>query len=189
MNLPQRTDKNGICFELGKEVLEVEQDFFQLVPTIQELWILNPACRLYLSESDTDLFQKNHVLIRGLFDTAAEEFARNLHLRFLHLDTEIACDGNYFERGIDIITLHFYRDGSACIHQDERCQGISAGNTGGGEVSFDLPKDFYLNMSTKDIAEKCWGNCYSDILKKGILERLIKQAKYKNGFLLDYSKR
>ena len=155
MNLPERTDPRGVCFELGDEVEEVEQGFFELVPTICELWILNPECRLYLSEVEKELFQKNNVLIRGAFDTSAEAFAKENHLRFLHTDTVIAREGDYFERGIDILTLCFYQDGSAYINQDEKCQGISAGNTGGGEVNINLPKDFYKTMSAKDVAGLC----------------------------------
>lgn len=40
MNLPERTDPNGICFELSEEVEEVEQGFFELVPTICEFRML-----------------------------------------------------------------------------------------------------------------------------------------------------
>ena len=169
MNLPERTDPNGICFELSEEVEEVEQGFFELVPTICEFRMLNPDCRLYLSEEEKELFQKNNVLIRGAFDTSAEVFAKENRLRFLHTDTVIAREGDYFERGIDILTLCFYQDGSAYINQDEKCQGISAGNTGGGEVDINLPKDFYKTMSAKDVAGMCWRNCYNDILERGIV--------------------
>ena len=188
MNLPERTDPNGICFELGEEAEEVEQGFFELVPTIRELRMLNPNCRLYLSEAEKELFQKNNVVIRGAFDTSAEAFAKKNRLRFLHADTEIAREGNYFERGIDILTLCFYQDGSAYINQDEKCQGISAGNTGGGEVNIHLPEYFYKTMSAKDVAGLCWGNCYDEILKRGILNSMMKKAAERNGFLHDFSR-
>ena len=70
-----------------------------------------------------------------------------------------------------------------------KCQGISAGNTGGGEVNINLPKDFYKTMSAKNVAGMCWGNCYNDILERGILNSLMKKAAKKNGFLQDYSKK
>ena len=34
MNQPERTDPSGVSFELGEDVEEVEQGFFELVPTI-----------------------------------------------------------------------------------------------------------------------------------------------------------
>jgi hypothetical protein len=38
-------------------------------------------------------------------------------------------------------------------------------------------------MSAKDVAGMCWGNCYNDILERGILNSLMKKAAKKNGFL------
>ena len=188
MKRPQRTDPDGVALELGAEIEEVEQGFFELLPTIDELWILNPQCRVSLSDEDAELFRKNDVTVRGVFDTAAERFARKYGLRFLHLDTELAHAGDYYEMGVDIISLRFYSDGSAYIHQDCRCQGISAGNTGGGEVSFDLPEDFYLTETPSDIAEQCWGSCRKPILANGTLASLLKKAQRKKGFLIDFRK-
>lgn len=101
----------------------------------------------------------------------------------------IAREGDYFERGIDILTICFYPDGSAYINQDEKCHGISAGNTAGGEIDINLPEDFYKTMSAKDVAGMCWGNCYEEILKRGILNSLMKKAVKKNGFFQDYTKK
>lgn len=189
MNSSQRTDPDGVCFELGKDVEEVEPDFFQLVPTIDELWILNPKCGLLLSEADSELFKKNRVLFRGEFGSAAEKLAKKLGLCFLHTDAELARQGDYYDRGVDVITLRFYSDGSAYINQDCRCQGISAGNTGGGELDFDLPDDFYKTMTAEEIAGMCWGSCYDRILEKGVLAQLLKEAKANNGFYKDFSKK
>ena len=187
MDSPRRTDPDGICFQLGEEVKEVEADFFEVVPTIRELWMLNPKCRLHMTDATLALFRKNDLLFRGAYDSSAERLARTHHFRFLHLDTEIACVGDYYERGNDLITLRFRDDGSAYIHQDCRCQGISAGNTGGGELSFDLPKDFYLKMTAEEVADMCWGSCRSEIVGRGTLRALMEKAKEKKGFLLDFS--
>ena len=186
MNDSLRTDPAGICFELGEEVETVEAGFFQLVPTIYELWILNPKCHIYMTDEDIALFKKNDVRIRGAFDSAAENFAKQYQLQFLHINTILARKGDYFQGGIDIISLCFYGDGSAYINQNCMCQGSSAGSTGGGEVDFNLPDDFYLTMTDEDIAGQCWGSCYAEILKKGILRSLMKKAKTKKGFLIDY---
>ena len=181
------TDPAGICFELSDEVEKVEQGFFEMLPTIREIRINNPECMICMTDETVRLFQTNKVLIRGGFDTAAERFAREYALRFLHLDAEIGRAGDYFERGVDIITLCFYSDGSAYINQDCRCQGISAGNTGGGEVDFDLPADCYLTMTASDVAALCWGTCYEKIVG-GPLGAILKRAKEKNGFYFDFSK-
>ena len=185
MNSPDRTDPNGVAFELGEEVVEVEPDFFEIVPTIDELWIINPECNINMTDKTLKLFQKNKVIIRGKYDTAAEKYAREYHLRFLHLDVVLASVGDFYERsGIDIITLRFYSDGSPYIHQDCRCQGSSAGSVGGGEISFDLPKKFYLKMTADEIADRCW---HSETIKEnGILKDFIEKAKEKKGCFLDF---
>ena len=187
MDRKERTDPEGVALELGEDVKEVERGFFEILPTLDALWILNPKCTVSLTEGERAMFRKNNVLIRGVYDASAEQFAKKEHLRFLHLDVKLAAVGDYFERGKDIITLRFRGDGSAYIHQDCRCQGSSAGSTGGGEVSFDLPKDFYLTMQAEDIAEKCWGSCYAEILRRGTLAAFIAKAGQKQGFLLDYT--
>ena len=186
MNNKLRTDPAGIAFELGKEIEEVEPDFFEIVPTINALWIINPKCHIHMTDATVKLFRNNDIVLRGVYDSVAEKLAKEYHLRFLHLDVELASVGDYFERGKDIITLRFYSDGSAYIHQDCRCPGISAGSIGGGENSFDLKKDFYLTMDAKEIANKCWGSCYKEILGNGKLSSIINKAKKKKGFYLDF---
>ena len=184
MHMPERTRPQGVCLELKEDVEEVEKGFFELLPTITELRIMNPDCRVNMDEESVKLFKKNNVLIRGPFDSAAESFAKKYNLRFLHADTKLAHAGDYFDRGVYIITLFFRSDGSAYINQDCRYQGSSAGNDGGGEMDFDLPKDFYKTMSAEDVADLCWGSCYSKIISNGILADLIAKARKKGGFLL-----
>ena len=186
MDSPARIDPQGVALGLDEEIKEVEPDFFDLLPTIDEVWIHNPECRLHMTEKTIRLFQDNHVILRGVYDSAAERLARQYHLRFLHLDVELASAGDYFERGVDIITVRFREDGSAYIHQDCRCQGSSAGSIGGGEVSFDIPRDFYLTKTPEEIADMCWLSRL--IISNGTLAAFMKKAKSKNGFLLDFTK-
>ena len=181
-----RVDPRGVALGLGEEIREVEPDFFELLPTISSVWINNPECDLHMTEKTAALFQKNRVILRGVYDTAAERLAREYRLRFLHLDVKLASVGDYFEHGADIITLRFREDGSAYLHQDCRCQGISAGNTGGGEVSVDIPDDFYLSLTCEELADMCWHT--GDVIANGVLAAFLEQAKSKGGFLLDFTK-
>ena len=105
INHPQRTDPKGICFELGEDIEDVEIDFFDLLPTLNQLWILNPKCNIYMTDTTAAMFKKNNVLIRRKFDSSAEGIARNCKLRFLHADVEIARVGDYFDHGVNIVTL------------------------------------------------------------------------------------
>ena len=187
MNEQIRVDPQGVALGLDGEVKEVEPDFFDLLPTINSVWLHNPECELHMTEKTIALFRKNSVVLRGAYDTAAERLAREYRLRFLHLDVELVSLGDYFERGVDIITLRFFDNGSAYIHQDCRCQGSAPGQTGGGEISVDIPDDFYLSLTCEQIAEKCWHS--KDIIAGGVLAAFLEKAKRKGGFLLDFTDR
>ena len=180
---PRLTDQNGLCLELGKEVTEVEDDVFELMPTVNEIWIENTEFSMTLSDKTVQQFRKNSLTLRGYFDSSAEKLAEKYGLTFLHADVQIGREGNYFEYGVNAAELRFYDDGSAFVCQDCLCQGSSAGSSGGGSARFDLPRDFYLTMSAEQIADKCWDCLYVSIVRKGILAGLIKKAKAKNGFI------
>lgn len=187
MDNPQRVDPKGISFELGAGIEEVEEGFFTLVPTINELFILNPECNVIMTDETIGMFQANDVLIRGAFDGAAEEFARKYNLRFLHSNVQLASVGDYYSAsGVDTITLCFRKDGSAYINQDNSCMGSSAGWSGGGEINFELPNKFYANVGASGIADKCWSSCSGEIKKNGILKELLEKARNKGGFFISY---
>ena len=185
INSERMTDPRGVALGLGGDVEEVEPDFFEILPTVKSVWIENPECNLNLDEKTVKLFQKNMVILRGVYDTAAEKLARKHRLRFLHFDVQIASVGDYFDKGKDTITIRFNEYGRVYVNQDCRCQGISAGSTGGGESNFDLPADFYL-MKPNQIAEKCWHT--NRIIGSGKLAAFMKMAREKNGYLLDFSR-
>jgi hypothetical protein len=189
MDREERTDPRGVALGLDKEIREVESGFFQLLPTISEIWIENPNCQIAMDEPTERLLRNNNVLFRGTYGSAAEKLARKYQLRFLHLDLNLAKTGNYFESGSYRLTLRLRPDGSACIHEDCQSQGISASSMGGGESSFDLPRDFYLTMSAQQIAERCWGIFYDRMLENGILASFMEKAGKKKGFLLDFTEK
>ena len=188
MNSEDRVDPEGVAIGLDEKIELVESGFFETVPTLNCLWMENPDCKLQMTDAVVQLLQKNRVILRGWFDSTAEQYARDYRLRFLLLDTELASVGDYFEQGNDTITLRFHEDGSAYIHQDCRCQGSSAGSIGGGELSFDLPNDFYLTMTADQIANRCWNSCRKEMVENGKLEDVMKKAQQKGGFLLDFAK-
>lgn len=181
MSSPLRVDSQGISFEVGTGIDEVEDGFFLLLPTIKELIILPQNCRVIMSEETIQLFRKNDVLIRGNFDGAGEKLAEEYGLRFLHKDVKLAAAGNFDTyAGAEIITLRFRQDGRACIHQNTQSK------YGGGENSIDLPEDFYVSMTAEQIADKCWGDiCIEKIKADGVLSGLLEKAKIKGGFYFD----
>lgn len=162
----------------------VEEGFLDRIPHLYELEMDDTVKDVGVTEQFEKVMHKNDLLIRGNFDSYAEDFARKYKLRFLPSNMVLAQTGDYFSReGVDIITLRMFDDGRADIHQDERCQGSSASWTGGGEISFDIPWDFFKDENAQEnIASKCWGNCREIIMKNEAFTEFLKKAreKYKN---------
>ena len=177
----------GVTFTLETGVIDVEIGFFDCFPTLRTLYISDTVRNIALTENARKAFIKNSVLIIGLFDTYAERFARENKLRFLHDDIELARVGEYstHER-IDIITLELFTSGKARIKQANYCPGSSAGNNGGGEMSFYLPRDFYMTRSQNDIAKMCWGSCSEAIIKNNDFGRFLAKAFKKRGYYFDF---
>lgn len=188
MSSYNRIDPSGVSFELSQTVQEVQEGFFLLLPTINELIVLNPKCNIILNDQTIELFKKNNVLIRGEFDSNSEKLAKQLGLRFLHLDFQLATTGDINSReGVDIITLRFREDGSSYIHLNNYSTGSSSDWSGGWEKSYQLDKDFYLLMNSGRIAKLIDDRCYKEIKDNKKLKDFLKKSKKKEGFLIDYS--
>ena len=169
-------------FELTDGVTDVEEGFFDNIPNLTQIMIAPSVKHIGVTDKTKEIFAKNGVFVRGKFDTYAEQFAREYGICFVHANIELACTGDYFEHGNYLITLRMFPDGTAKIHQDCRCQGSSAGSVGGGECDVDLPNDFYLTHSPENIADLCWGSCYSLIVNCAALKEFLSKAKCKQGF-------
>ena len=177
----------GVTFSLESGVTEVEADFFDRFPTLNVLYISDTVKNITLTENAGKSFMKNSVLIIGCFDTYAEKFAREYKLRFLHTDMELARVGEYSTReGVDIITLELFTSGKARIKQANYCPGSSAGNNGGGEMSFFLPRDFYMTRSQKDIAKMCWNGCSEAIIHNKAFGKFLAKAFRKRGYYFEF---
>ena len=181
-----RKNREPVSFILSPGVTTVEAGFFDIFLTIAELAVSDTVTRIGMSETSIALFRKNHVTVRAAFDSCGEAFAKKYGLSFLHEDIELARHGDYFERGIDIITLCFRPDGSPFLHQDCRCQGSSAGSTGGGEVDLELKKDFYKKLSQEELADMVWGSCYSGVLESEKLRVFLEKARERKGYQAQY---
>ena len=182
---PKMTDPNGVYFELQDGIEEVEDGFFELLPTLSELEIANSVRKIGMTEKTLEIFRNNNVLIRGVFDSYAETFAKEHGLRFLHSDFCLALDGDYSSLcGIDEITLRFTSDAQPYIRQENFCSGSSTGNNGGGHIDIQLPKNFHLTHSQKDIANLCWGNCREKIESSFAIGTFLEKARKLDGYFL-----
>lgn len=157
----------------------VEKGFLDQMPHLKMLKIADTVKYIGVTEKLNNIMHQNDVLVIGTFGTYAEEFARKYKLRFLPANIEIARVGDYYTKyGIDIITIVVNYSGTVFINQDERCPGSSAGSTGGGSIDIDLEWDFFKDPDAqRKIADKCWGNCYSQIMESKPLANFIEKAR------------
>lgn len=120
--------------------------------------------------------RKRKVLIRGEYDTFAEDFARENGLRFLHSDIHIADDDIEVAHEHDIITLRFHTDGPPDIHYNCFTPGSSAGSYGGGEYAKKLPRDFYVGHNVESFADNFPERVREQILSNDAIRRFLESA-------------
>lgn len=119
---------------------------------------------------------RNVALIRGEYDTFAEELAKETGLPFLHCDIPLAedCDEVHHER--DEITLRFHADGKPDILHDVYSAGSSSGSYGGGHVVNELPEDFYVGCTVQRFAENFPERLRDRITSNEMLRRFLEAA-------------
>ncbi len=133
-------------------VTAIGPGFLEAFPGMQVLELPRTVEAVDASEAAIGFLRKRHVLIRGAFDSFAEDFARRHGLDFLHADIYLACDRDERRQSNTFITLRFFRNGSADLHYDEYSPGSSAGSWGGGVCTTDLPRNFYRGCSLEAFA-------------------------------------
>jgi hypothetical protein len=120
--------------------------------------------------------RKNKVLIRGEYNTFAEEFAHEKGLGFLHCDIPLAVDDIEIAHERDFITLRFHDRGRADIHYNCFTPGSTAGSYGGGEYAKELPKDFYVDCSLEQFASNFPERLHDQLMSNGMLSRFLDKA-------------
>ncbi len=181
-------EPEGFVFEIESGCTEVECGVFDGLTNLYEIDIPSTVKKITLSEESLALFHKNDMLICGEFDSYAESFAKEHHLRFLHSDIEIARVGNVADRdGTDIITLCLMTKGMPFLKMQNFTQGSSAGNMGGGDKFIDIPRNFYQVWSQEQLAGHCWGTCRDEIMQCAALTTFLEKAKERKGYYFKYS--
>ena len=119
---------------------------------------------------------RNVSLIRGEYNTFAEEFAKANGLRFLHCDIPVAEDNDEARHEKDEITLRFHTDARPDILHDIYGTGISAGSYGGGQVVNELPEDFYVGCTVEKFAGNFPERLRGQIIENEMLKRFLEAA-------------
>ncbi len=137
---------------------------------LRELVIDSTVKNIEMTDELHELLKKNCVIIRGCYTSYAEQFAKENDLLFIHKDIYLGIYHNEEHCESRTITLHFDESGQMSLMYEDFCQGISAGNTMGGEFTRDMPKDFHKGCTLKEFADMMPEAYYEQIMKNKELE-------------------
>ena len=161
---------------LTKGITEAKAGFLEAFTGMEMLIIDRTVKKIAMTDALAGLLRTNGVLIRGEFDTYAEEFAKNNGLQFLHADIFLALDRDEKHCENTFITLRFYENGNTEIEYDVYSPGSSAGNCGGGTVANEIPSDFYAGCTIEKFADHFPAHLREKLLKNKELERFLRIA-------------
>ena len=185
--------RRNVWFQLDDDIKRVEKGFLECIPHLEELAIGLSVEEIGVSPEADKLMHHNHVIIRGDFDTYAEEFAKQHHLGFVPMDFEITRNGDVDTKyGLDILTIEFYTK-EVNLRMDNFCPGSSAGNYGGGTIDKKIPVNFYKDPDAiTKIAELSWRSFSDGIRNSDRLKNFVEKARKKyaerahDGLLINY---
>ena len=130
-----------------------------------------------MTEKLKKILEKNNTLIRGNFDSYAQEFARENNLSFRPADLIFA--EYYFERTREStrMTLVFKRGGGVYMKEAITAPGSNAGNTSGGTLTHPLEREFYKTNTAEQITARFSEGLCQSIIDDGRLAAFIEKAK------------
>lgn len=183
--------KGAICKEdtdIGKEnwtqeytrlyfkdgITEVKRGFLESFTDLKELIIDSTVENIEITNELRELLRKNKVKIRGCYNSYAESFAEENSLLFIHKDIYIGIRHNEEHCESRAITLHFDESGQMSLLYEDFCQGISAGNTMGGEFTRDIPEEFHKGCTLEEFAEMMPEAYFEQIMKNKVLEDFLR---------------
>ncbi len=146
-----RIDREEIyTLSFGKGIKEVEPGVIELFPNLLDLITEVDVRKIGCTPALEELLKRNHVILRGPFNSPAEKLAKKLGLRFIHKNIFLS---SYYDEDHDqgtTITLCFQLDEAPFFWRNDITRGISPGCNGGGTVRTDLDEDFYAGYETTE---------------------------------------
>jgi len=154
-------------------ITEVKNGFLESFINLKELIIDSTVKNIEMTNELNELLKNNNVVIRGCYNTYAEKFAVENSLLFIHKDIYIGIRHNEEHCESRTITLHFDESGQMSLLYEDFCQGISAGNTMGGEFTRTMPKEFHKGCTLEEFADMMPEAYYAQIMKNKELEAFL----------------
>ena len=182
--------KGAICKEdtdIGKEnwtneyinlhfkdgITEIRQGFLESFPGLKSVIVDRSVTNIEMTDELRELLKNNNVVIRGCYDTYAEKFAHENDLLFIHKDIYIGIRRNEEYHESRTVTLHFDENCQMCLLYEDFCQGISAGNTMGGEFMREMPEEFHRGCSIEELANMMPEAYFDQIMKNAELKAFL----------------
>ena len=156
---------------------KIDTHFLEKLNTLAELILPNSITEIEMTPTLKQILTRNNVLIRGSFDSFAENFAAENNLHFRPSDFLFAKYEFEPMHETTTLTMTFNRKGDVVVEISSSSPGSSAGNTFGGTFYRDLPKNFYKVKTAQQIAEMFGPSTSKTILEDGRLEAFIEKAK------------
>lgn len=153
----------------------VDSAFLEKLETLKELILPPSVTELSMTPNLESILKGNNTLIRGVFDSFAEKFARDHKLRFRHSDFVFAEYESEYAPETTRLSIRFKRDGSAVIKEDVSSPGTSASNTLGGVIFYQLNKE--LTQTVEEIANLFSAGLRDAVFKDGRLADFLAKAK------------
>lgn len=164
---------------IKEKITEIREGYLENFRNIKCLILSRSVTGIALSSADAQMLQRNKVLIRGEYNTFAEEFSRRMSLAFLHSDVFLAEVSDERER--DLITLRFHADAAPDIHHNIFTSGSSAGSYGGGEVASELPRNFYVGCTMEKFVKNFSAAAREQLMSNDMLRRFLENANRRHG--------
>ena len=116
-------------------------------------------------------------VIRGVYDSPEEEYAKKNGLPFVHDRIRVASTHSEYDGGYEsrIYYLCFKDNGQPYIRKEVFTPGISAGSCMGGEFNEDLPEDFLVDCDLEKFSDEFPMKCYEQILKNKDIEEFLRK--------------
>lgn len=141
--------------EFDDGITAVKGGFLETFIHIENLILSRTVQSIAETKALSTLLTNNHVLVRGIFDTFAEEFAKMYHLRFVHANIVLAQTENQYET--DIWTLRFENNGKPYAH----CNAFGQRGFMGGEARHELQDGLFEDCSVEAFAKQ-FGNAVAE---------------------------
>ncbi|MBO6169530.1 MAG: hypothetical protein J6O51_06110 [Bacteroidales bacterium] len=127
--------------------------------------------------------EQSKTVVRGVYDSPEEEYARTNGLTFIHDRILVARahfenPGGYENR---FYYLCFKDSGQPYIRKEIYTPGISAGSCMGGEFDKDLPMDFLVDCDLEKFSDEFPMHCYEQILQNSDLAEFIRKWNLRHG--------